>query len=100
MLNSIYVVFWLRPRISKNTETDKTRKPWTKKASTTESLISMLVVLCGLALVLVPEMAPRSQFARWVSENGIFAYLIWCFIGIVVIGVLLRWANSSKTSGD
>ncbi|MHC4374573.1 MAG: hypothetical protein ACYSTO_10450 [Planctomycetota bacterium] len=94
VLNSIYVVFWLRPKLGKA----KTEKPWKRKASPIELFMSILIIFCGLALIVVPKVAPTSQFAKWIAVHGIFKkwiavhgifnYAAWCLIGVVALGVI------------
>jgi uncharacterized membrane protein SirB2 len=84
VLNSIYVVFWLRPKLGKA----KTEKPWKRKASPIELFMSILIIFCGLALIVVPKVAPTSQFAKWIAVHGIFNYAAWCLIGVVALGVI------------
>lgn len=84
VLNSIFVVFWLRPKLGEA----KTEKPWKRKASPTELFMSILTICCGLALVVVPEVAPTSQFAKWIAEYGLFNYAAWCLVGIVALSVI------------
>ena len=87
VLNSIYLVFWLRPKlgIKPKTKNEKTRR---RKASPTELFISIYFIICGLALIVVPEVAPTSQIAKWIAEYGILIYMGWCFVGIVPLGVI------------
>ena len=52
--------------------------------------MSILIIICGLALVVVPEVAPTSQFVKWIAEYGILIYVAWCFIGIVALGIIFK----------
>ncbi len=88
-LNSIYVVFWLRPKHGIKTEMPN-RKTCRRKAKPVELFASILVVICGLALIVVPEVAPRSQFVKWIAEHGILVYVVWCFVGIVTFSVIFE----------
>ena len=87
VLNSIYVVFWLRPKHSVKSK-DNIEKTWRRKATLTELFISIYIVICGLALIVVPEVAPTSQFAKWIAEYGILIYTGWCFVGHVALGII------------
>ena len=87
VLNSIFVVFWLRPKLTEKTG-NKRVKTWRRKAGHLEIFISILVVLCGLALVGVPVVAPTSRLANWIAEYGMFNYVVWCFLGVFVLSVI------------
>ena len=88
-LNSIYVRFSLRPMLGIKPKT-KDEKTWRRKASPTELLISIYAVICGLALVVVPVVAPTSRFTIWIAEYGIMIYVAWCYICVVALGVIFK----------
>jgi cytochrome c biogenesis protein CcdA len=80
-------MFWLRPKLGIKPKA-KNKKTWRRKARPTELFVSILVIICGLALVVAPEVAPTSQFAKWIAEYGILNYAAWCLMGIVALGVM------------
>ena len=98
-LNSIYVRFSLRPKIGIKPKA-KDEKTWRRKASPTELLISIYAVICGLALVVVPVVAPRGQFAIWIAEYGLMIYAAWCYVGIVALGVIFKLIGLTLKRND
>jgi len=52
--------------------------------------MSISIIFCGLALIVVPDVAPSSRFAKWIAEYGIINYVAWCLIGIVALGVIFH----------
>jgi len=99
VVNSIYVVFWLRPKLGMKLKS-KNEKTWRRKASPTELFISIYIIICGLALIVVPEVAPTSQIAKWIAEYGILIYMGWCFVGIVPLGVIFKLIGLTLKGND
>ena len=84
VINSIFVMYKIYPKLG-----IKTEKIWRTKGKSTDLIVAILVVVSMTAGFAVPKVAPASQLTQWINEYGMFIYLAWCFITIVVLSVIL-----------
>ncbi len=87
-LNSLYVVFWLRPKLGVTPKPPSDARK--QQLSPVDLLALSLLTLALLAGTAAPIVAPESSLGKWIETYGLINYLVWCMAVNVLLFVAIR----------
>ena len=88
-LNSIIVVFWIRPRLERNGRV-KPRKHLKGNISLTGFIVFGLMVIVLIVGLAAQQNAPTSQLAEWIEKHGMVTYWAWCGMVTTILIIVLE----------